>query len=211
MSRPHSQYTGCLTSPSVDLMLASCTTSKCAAWDTMGSDDREIMWSHTPDRVLHWGKQFTDGVAAILKSALCIVFYNCTTLRNSPHVGFCFPFRTRNSPAEQSEHCYLRECVKIRELLLAHLLQVDVKQKSSSLAPITHNTPTQTCTNTKQMNHHCGGMYFSLSLSLSIYVSAGRPLSAINSLSSVLFSLPPFLLTFLSSQNINITVQRPSY
>lgn len=43
-----------LTSPSVDLMLASCTTSKCAAWDTMGSDDSEMMWSQTPDKVLHW-------------------------------------------------------------------------------------------------------------------------------------------------------------
>lgn len=43
------------------------------------------------------------------------------------------------------------------------------KQKSSSLAPITRHPPTQTCTNTKQMNHQCGGTSPSLSLSLPVF------------------------------------------
>lgn len=38
-------------------MLSRCTTSRWAAWDTIGSEDSMMMWSHTPDSVLHCKKR----------------------------------------------------------------------------------------------------------------------------------------------------------
>ena len=119
----------------------------------------------------------------------------CNKVINSPHAGFCFLFRTQSSPGEHSESTVTsRERVKM-ELLLAFLLQVDISKKPSSLAPITPNTPTQACTNTKQMNHQCGGMSLPLFLcqssSLGLQLSRARPLS----LPPLIFPTYIFLLT----------------
>lgn len=43
-----------LTSPSLGMMLVRWTTSRWADWETRESDDREMMWSHIPAKVLHW-------------------------------------------------------------------------------------------------------------------------------------------------------------
>lgn len=42
------------TRPSLGMMLVRWTTSRWADWETKESDDREIMWSHIPAKVLHW-------------------------------------------------------------------------------------------------------------------------------------------------------------
>lgn len=42
------------TRPSLGKMLVRWTTSRWADWDTKESDDREMMWSHIPAKVLHW-------------------------------------------------------------------------------------------------------------------------------------------------------------
>lgn len=62
----------------------------------------------------------------------------------------------------------LEKCVRNRVIIGISAVG-GYKQKSSSLAPITRHTPTQTCTNTKQMNHQCGGTSPSLSLSLPVF------------------------------------------
>lgn len=46
-----------LTSPSLGLIFASWITSRWADCETRGSDDRDMMWSHTPERVLHWKRK----------------------------------------------------------------------------------------------------------------------------------------------------------
>lgn len=46
-----------LTSPSLGMMLVRWTTSRWADCETRESDDREMMWSHIPAKVLHWGWQ----------------------------------------------------------------------------------------------------------------------------------------------------------
>lgn len=45
-----------LTSPSLGMMLVRWTTSRWADWETRESDDREMMWSHIPAKVLHWSQ-----------------------------------------------------------------------------------------------------------------------------------------------------------
>lgn len=42
-----------LTSPSLGMMLVRWTTSRWADWETRESDDREMMWSQIPAKVLH--------------------------------------------------------------------------------------------------------------------------------------------------------------
>ncbi len=101
------------TSPSVDLMLSSCTTSRWAAWDTMGSEEREMMWSHTPDSVLHWGQREKEKWEK---------FQNCTYLDQERHrKGFlaeaadglqyaddfvaCSPCRFINTICTETECC----------------------------------------------------------------------------------------------------------
>lgn len=42
-----------LTSPSLGLMFVSWITSRWADWETRGSEESEMMWSQTPERVLH--------------------------------------------------------------------------------------------------------------------------------------------------------------
>lgn len=57
-----------LTSPSLGGMLVRWTTSRWADWETRESDDREIMWSHIPAKVLHcgghqrWGEHWRGGM-----------------------------------------------------------------------------------------------------------------------------------------------------
>lgn len=87
-----------LTSPSVDLMLASCTTSRCAAWETIGSEDREMMWSHTSDRVLHWGGK-KEQLEMYRLQAHSARYSLALVEENSPRAEFCFPSRTQSSPA----------------------------------------------------------------------------------------------------------------
>lgn len=92
-------------------MLASCTTSRCAAWDTIGSDDREMMWSHTSDRVLHWKKK-KKGIPGEKKAAASQQVYESLITfapveRNSPHAEFCFPSRTQSSPARMRQRVKL--------------------------------------------------------------------------------------------------------
>lgn len=87
-----------LTSPSVDLMLASCTTSRCAAWETIGSEDREMMWSHTSDSVLHWGGK-KEHLEMYRLQTQCARYSLALVEENSPRVEFCFPFHTQSSPA----------------------------------------------------------------------------------------------------------------
>lgn len=43
-----------LTSPSLGLMFVSWITSRWADWETRGSEESEMMWSQTPERVLHY-------------------------------------------------------------------------------------------------------------------------------------------------------------
>lgn len=138
---------------------------------------------------------------------LHIHLLTCNKACNSPHAGFCFLFRTQNSPGEHNrEHCYLKRMCQ-NGVIIGISAVGGYKQKLSSLAPITPNTPTQTCTNTKQMNHHCGGM------SLSLSVSASLPFSALNSSCYQPFFLPPFIFTtyiFVFTQNKLYLPERPS-
>lgn len=153
------------TRPSVDLMLASCTTSKCAAWDTMGSDDSEMMWSHTPDKVLHWvvevGKDCCHRKVKCHRSSAVMSWAQLTTCRILFSVSYTEQSWGRMVRKAQLP---LEKCV--RNWVIIGISAVGgYKQKSSSLAPITRHTPTQTSTNTKQMNHQCGGTSPSLSQS----------------------------------------------
>lgn len=50
-----------LTSPSLGGMLVRWTTSRWADCETRESDDREIMWSHIPAKVLHCGRRQRRG------------------------------------------------------------------------------------------------------------------------------------------------------
>lgn len=43
-----------LTRPSLGMMLVRWTTSRWADCETRESDDREMMWSQIPAKVLHW-------------------------------------------------------------------------------------------------------------------------------------------------------------
>lgn len=180
-----------LTSPSVDFMLASCTTSRCAAWDTMGSDDREMMWSQTPDKVLHWGWDVSHELI-VLPWQIYLHLLQFSRVSDSPHAGFCSLSHTRSSPGEYSEkHSYLQRMCPSRVIIgISAVGGYKKKKKSSSLAPITPNTPTQTCTNTKQMNHQCGGMSLSIFLSLPVFLYS---FFCIKLSRSQPFSLPPFL------------------
>lgn len=199
-------------------MLASCTTSKCAAWDTMGSDDSEMMWSQTPDKVLHW---VVGGRWEIILSRewnvpwwlRCHEVSTLTTCRILFSVSY-----TEQSWGEYSEkHSYLWR-TRPKRVIIGISAVGGYKQKSSSLAPITLHTPTQTCTNTKQMNHQCGGTSPSLSLSLPVFCYSfffcPNSLSLSRSRPQLLFfSLPPLIffshLWVLSLLNIKKKHYRP--
>lgn len=87
-----------------------------------------------------------------------------------PHAGFCSRFHTRSSPGGNIQKSTVTSGERVQNGVIIGISAVGgYKQKSSSLAPITLHTPTQTCTNTKQMNHQCGGTSPSLSLSLPVF------------------------------------------
>lgn len=176
-------------------MLASCTTSRCAAWDTIGSDDREMMWSHTSDRVLHWKKGIIGEKAAASRCVYHSPIAFAPVEQNSPHAEFCFPFRTQSSPAGWQS--------VLNWLLLAFLLEVEI-----SLAPITPNTPTQTCTT--KCKHQTNKSLMRRQISLSLFaIPASLSLSSILSLTFFTptfhfcnLHLHPHLLIFFSREAV---------
>lgn len=181
-------------------MLASCTTSRCAAWDTIGSEDKEMIWSQTPDRVLHWRGQIGNDYNP---RVITLFLFQYRWWRLQSHELTTFRILFSVSYTEQSwgtfrrEHCYLKRMCQNGVIIGISAVggYKQKKKKTGSLAPITPNTPTQPCTNTKQMNHHCGGTSLSpfsaFSLSLCLLRSPDR-----------LLSLPPSIFpTYIFSLN----------
>lgn len=156
-------------------MLASCTTSKCAAWDTIGSDDSEMMWSQTPDKVLHWmvgGRGGAGGwrekAVTWMKRAIVASVSRGERTHHMQDFVLGFIYGAVLGGILRKAQLPLEKCVQ-NWVIIGISAVGGYKQKSSSLAPITRHTPTQTCTNTKQMNHQCGGTSPSLSLSLPVF------------------------------------------
>lgn len=155
-------------------MLASCTTSRCAAWDTMGSDDREMMWSQTPDKVLHWGWDISHELVA-LPWQIYLHLLQFNRVSDSPHAGFCFLFHTRSSPGEYSEkHSYLQRMCPSRVIIGISAVGGYRKKKKKKIEQLgtynpqhSHTDMHKHKTNESPVRRHVS-LYFSVPASLSV-------------------------------------------
>lgn len=176
-------------------MLASCTTSRCAAWETIGSEDREMMWSHTSDSVLHWGGNKEQ-----------LEMYRLTVCTLQPRTGGrkLTTCRILFSVSYTEQSCRVTERVK---LVIIGVLAVGGYKLGTYNPQHSHtDMHNQMQTPNKWITNAEAGR--SLSLSLPLYLSASLSLSFVPSLT---FFTPTFhflQFAFSSSPPLNIVFQR---